>query len=193
MRTDYKKALLWKPITNLAELLDAGHQIDASNFSLFAKVFGTEKSVNIVSSAAHNRDGNRAPSQFNTKSKEKNPSRDKGDSLPRKESANKPEPKPSLSASQSGRQESRQDPREGPSKPSRTLQFLIDGYRPPKSNECLYCRQTNHALEQCRNYKGSMCLVCGFKGFETHNCPFCKKNGLQTVENRRPSNLSPDA
>lgn len=190
MRFDYKKALLWKPIASLAELLDAGHQIDASNFSLFAKAFGTEASVNAVSSGIPNREGNKPRSQNHYKSQEKVNFKDREGPPQKREGAAKADSKAASTPNQSGRPE---NPREGTSNPSRTLQFLVEGYRPPRGNECLYCRQTNHNLDQCRSYKGSICLVCGFRGFETQNCPFCKKNGLQMVENRRPSNPNPNA
>lgn len=192
MRTDYKKALLWKPVTSLAELLDAGHQIDASNFSLFAKVFGTEKSVNIVSSGTTNRDGakNYGRSQFNSRPQDKNLPKDKEGNTKKKEGGHKTEDRPSQNSARESKEE---NSGEGPSKPSRTLQYLVEGYKPPRRNECLYCRQTNHSLEQCRNYRGLICLVCGFKGFEAQHCPYCKKNGLQTVESRRPSNPNNDA
>lgn len=48
LRTDYKKILLWKPVGDLPQLIDACHLIDASNFSMYQKVFGTEQSVNVV-------------------------------------------------------------------------------------------------------------------------------------------------
>lgn len=189
MRTDYKKTLLWKPIFSLPELLEAGHVIDASNFSLYAKVFGNDKSVNAVSEFKPDKgdpkNTNNRPS-FKPSHQRPNNYKPKEEHPKKKDES---EGKKSTSATSSG--PSRQhDPKEGPSKPTRTIETLIEAHRPPRSYECLYCRQTSHSLDQCRNYRGSLCLVCGFKGFETHNCPYCRKNGLQTVQNRGPSNPS---
>lgn len=189
MRSDYKKALLWKPIGNLSELLEAGHLIDASNFSLFSKMYGNEKSTNVVSFNNSN-EGEKKQSfrPMNPKAQEKNYFKDKSNNSSKKEGNSKIEPKTSSSSNQPTKNE---NPGEGSSKPKRTLDYLVDGYKPPRDNECLFCRLTNHSLEQCRSQRGLMCLVCGFRGFETQNCPYCKKNGLQAVENRRPSNPHP--
>lgn len=191
MRTDYKKALLWKPISSLSELLEADHMIDASNFSLFAKVFGSEKSTNVVSEGKPRRDEQKPSDRFhpNSKFSEKTYSKKEfKQNTSKNEKTHEPKPQ-----NNSSKPVGNEPPQEGSSKPSRTLEFLVNGYKPPRTSECLYCRQPNHSVEQCRNYKGLMCLVCGFKGFETQNCPYCKKNGLQTFEKRRPSSPHPHA
>lgn len=190
MRSDYKKALLWKPVANLSELLEAGHLIDASNFSLFAKMYGTEKSTNAVTFSNNNREDKKNPRPpQNAKPQEKTYFKDKA-SFQRKDGHSKVDSKPSSGPTQATKNE---NPGEGSSKPKRTLDYLVEGYKPPRDNECLYCRLTNHSLDQCRSQKGLMCLVCGFRGFETQYCPYCKKNGLQAVENRRSSNPHPNA
>lgn len=184
MRSDYKKSLLWKPIFSLPELLEAGHIIDASNFSLFAQVFEKEKTTNAVSEFKPGKGDSRNPdrrSPFKSSQKEANNNKAKEGFSKRKGGSDGRK-----STNPSGLTKEL-DPKEGPSKPTRTLETLIEAHRPPRSYECLYCRQPSHSLEQCRNYRGSICLVCGFKEFETHNCPYCIKNGLQTAQNRRPS------
>lgn len=188
MRSDYKKTLLWKPIFSLPDLLEAGHIIDASNFSLYAKVFGHEKTSNAVSEIKIDKGdpknfSNRPPFKPTTQ-QGSNPSKFKDDNSKKKGGTDEKKTNQPIQAGRS----KEMDPKEGPSKPTRTLDMLIEAHRPPRSYECLYCRHTNHALEQCRSYRGSICMVCGFKGFETQNCPYCQKNGLQTARNRGPSN-----
>lgn len=166
--------------------------IDASNFSLYAKVFGNEKTTNAITESKPKkgdskgyRDQGRPPFKPFPQQKGSNPSKTKDENpIKKEEPFGKNSPRPPQSE-----QGKPVDPKEGPSKP-RTLEMLVEAHRPPRSYECLFCRQTNHALEQCRNYRGSLCMVCGFKGFETQNCPYCQKNELQTVRNRRPSNPS---
>lgn len=75
MRGDSKKFFLWKPTNTLRDLEEAGRQIDASNFSLFNKMFGSEKSTNVLS--------------FN----EQPPQPGKGKSNPRDQNGPKPSPK----------------------------------------------------------------------------------------------------
>ncbi|KXJ68007.1 hypothetical protein RP20_CCG006673 [Aedes albopictus] len=173
MRTDYKKALLWKPIANLSELLEAGHLIDASNFSLFAKMYGTEKSANVVSFNHPQREEKKQSSRLpaSSKSQEKSYFKNKT-TFSRKDGNFEMDSKPASTSNKSLKVE---NPGEGSSKPKRTLDYLVEGYKPPRDNECLYCRLTNHVLEQCRSQKGLMCLVCGFRGFDTQHCPYCKK------------------
>ncbi|XP_055604769.1 uncharacterized protein LOC129753002 [Uranotaenia lowii] len=71
MRVDYKKLILWTPINNLTELREAGHRIDASNFSLYPKFFGTEKSILAVmdtreQTRTNTSTGNRPPNRFSS-------------------------------------------------------------------------------------------------------------------------------
>ncbi|XP_055605869.1 uncharacterized protein LOC129754038 [Uranotaenia lowii] len=153
MRTDYKKLLLWKPTNSLMELLDAGHVIDASNFSLYMKVFGNEKSVNALSEQKNTSwqnknsyNGNRSQKrdlgterEYGTGKSKEAPDKTKKDSDRGPRSSNKPK---SLDHKGS-------DPQPGPSKPSRTLEYLMTGFTPPSPTECLNCRQTNHSLEFC--------------------------------------------
>lgn len=61
MRGDYKKYLLWKPTTTLQQLVDAGRQIDASNFSLYNKMFGSEKSPNVVNEIKSSKPDSKSP------------------------------------------------------------------------------------------------------------------------------------
>lgn len=63
MRGDYKKYLLWKPTTTLQQLVDAGRQIDASNFSLYNKMFGSEKSPNVVNEIKSSKPDSKSPRQ----------------------------------------------------------------------------------------------------------------------------------
>lgn len=190
LRSDYKKALLWKPVQDLPQLIEAGHLIDASNFSMYQKVFGTEKSVNMISqknppnqTQTHPRQKSSAgqveswkshkPKQASAPADKPAPYRS-GDNV---KTPTEPKPKPSTS-------------QEGQPKPNRTLDFLVAGFKPPPMDVCLNCRQSDHRIDQCRNLKGLICYVCGFKGFDSQHCPYCRKNGLQTTENRRSSEKS---
>lgn len=192
LRADYKKALLWKPVVDLPQLIEAGHLIDASNFSMYQKVFGAEKTVNFVShknppSQLQNQTSRQSRSNTNqTEWKSQKPKTNLAQSekpeLPREGTQGKTAmpPKPSSSSNAPT----------GPPKPRRTLDYLVEGFKPPSPDICLNCRQPDHQVDQCRSIKGLICFVCGFKGFDSQNCPYCRKNGLQTAESRRPSEKS---
>lgn len=189
LRVDYKKALLWKPISSLPELIEAGHKIDASTFSLYSKLANTEKATHAITETKFTKNetkgGNGKPAfKFQEPN---NVYKGKETQFKRKDSATENKRLTRDEIPGQAQSSSKFDPQEGPSKLTRTLETLLAAHRPPRSYECLNCRQPNHGLEQCRNYRGLLCLVCGFKGFETQHCPYCRKNGLQTIENRRPS------
>ncbi|XP_055544904.1 uncharacterized protein LOC129729990 [Wyeomyia smithii] len=188
LSVDYKKSLLWKTITCLPELIEAGHKIDASTFSLYSKVFGTEKMSHAISEEKPVENIHRGGSQrqaFKFQDQAKVFNKVKKDDSKKKDPPPDNAQLPREKNQDQARQSAETDPREGSSKPTRTLAALLTTHRPPRSYECLYCHQPNHALEQCRNYRGLLCFVCGFKGFDTQNCPFCRKNGLQTIGHRQ--------
>ena len=191
LRRDYKKALLWKPIRNLPELVEAGHLIDASNFSLYPAVLGNERSVNVVtqrngqsfrqsSGNQPHQDQNRSEGSKIAKTKPDTFGKTRTDTLARETESRAPGTK----------RLGLDDPQEGSSKPRRTIDYLVAGFKPPPADVCLNCRQPNHQVEQCRSLKGLICYLCGFKGFDTQHCPYCQKNGRQTTESRRSSDKS---
>lgn len=189
LRTDYKKALLWKPVQDLPQLIEAGHLIDASNFSMYQKVFGTEKTVNVVTQKNPN---NQNPP--NNRQQPRNTGQgDSWKSQKQKSNSNQGE-KPNTNKGNEYRKPLHDpkntkptEPQEGSSKPQRTLDYLVAGFKPPSADVCLNCRQSDHHIDRCRSIKGLICFVCGFKGFDSQHCPYCRKNGLQTIENRRSS------
>lgn len=191
LRADYKKALLWKPVCDIHQFIEAGHLIDASNFSMYQKVFGSEKTVNLVSQKnPHLQTQNQTSRQPRHTSSVKWKSKKSGPAPVSPEKSNghrentqsksMTQPKTSISP----------NPQTGPSKPRRTLDYLLEGFKPPSPEVCLNCRQPDHQIDQCRSIKGLICFICGFKGFDSQNCPFCRKNGLQTAESRRSSEKS---
>lgn len=193
MRGDYKKYLLWKSTETLQQLVDAGRQIDASNFSLYNKMFGSEKSTNVVNEFKPRNQENKQisnprqnpqsdskkqkPPQSNNNYKQ-NKEQPKSNTKPNGSSCNKSEPKPSPG---------RENPQEGNSNNIRSLDSLIAAHKPPQMDQCIFCRFSNHTIDQCRSSRGLFCRMCGFKGFDTQNCPYCLKNGFQTIESRRSS------
>lgn len=192
LRSDYKKALLWKPVQDLPQLIEAGHVIDASNFSMYQKVFGTEKSVNLIAqkNPSHQSYSNSRQQKSHIDQAEPwKPSKSKQVPGP-------PEKQPSLKGNEhckphsDARPSKPFNPGEGTSKPNRTLDFLVAGFKPPTMDVCLNCRQPDHQIEQCRVIKGLICYVCGFKGFDSQNCPYCKKHGLHATDNQRAGNKS---
>lgn len=188
LRTDYKKALLWKSIHTLPDLIEAGHLIDASNFSLYHTVFGNQKSANVI-------DQRNPPPSRNEKWK---PRQEQYRDNARKQSNTKPEPRNQVGQPSnkqieveknptSSKRPNVDNPQEGSSRPRRTIDFLVAGFNPPAPDVCLNCRLPSHQVEQCRSLKGLICFICGFKGFDTQNCPYCRKNGQTMSENRRSS------
>lgn len=198
MRTDYRKALTFIPIYDLPSLIAAGRKLDTHNFSLLNSVFGNEKTVHMITKQSERKNDTKktanrtdpnntylnSSSQHHASKSPDNVNQigDRGrnkrnEPTSTNVSANAPKVNNSTG---SGRQLS-----------TLTLGQLVAAHRPPSLTDCYNCGKSNHQHEQCREAVKIFCLICGFKGFETLNCPYCRKNGIQVDVSRPPPNLPP--
>ncbi|XP_062534809.1 uncharacterized protein LOC134203992 [Armigeres subalbatus] len=169
MRIDYKKQLNFLPIADLPTLVAAGQKIDSVNFSVYNKVFGSDKSVNVVES----------PGSTTKLKPEKHPNQ-----LP---SCQQP-PHVGNSSQTNRHQKGSQShdlPRRGSTRPQSTLEEMIASHQPLSKRHCFNCGVFGHRIDQCRLPKGVLCENCGFRGYPSNNCPFCVKNAISASQNRR--------
>ena len=207
MRMDYKRQMAFIPIVDLQTLVAAGQKLDALNFSAYNKVFGAEKTVQVVEVQANK-----------TKKKEKNnqpstPPQVSGQnaaaitSQQNQNRNNRPpyQPNPLQSSGQvpSGNNQRARPPVQvaGPSKapqpvprpaeasthPQLTLEEVVDRHVPTPTNTCFNCGRLGHHQAMCDVPRGVICAICGLRGFPTTLCPYCikVKNGQRANENRR--------
>lgn len=208
MRFDYRRQLTFLPIYDLPSLIAAGRKVDANNFSLYNKMFGTEKSVNVVAASSEklevkkpllcpdNRPGpsghqarpSYRPPNNNTQPNGSPMGKSGHRALPRNDTQNPSIIKPSNPTGGSSTNQ-------GPGSPNgpTPLEKLIASYRPPGMSSCYNCGRQGHQHEDCPNPRRVFCLICGFKGFETTKCPYCRKNGIQTDQSRDSSRQLPRA
>lgn len=180
LRYDGRKALVGKNVTTLRELMTIGKDLDATDFSVFTKVFGPAKKENcMIESSGRTNSGTRtfvnqnrqnAPPQHLKTPRINNPNNTKTDS----------KPFPSSKQNQSGNSGNTEghstEPKAGTSKPSALLK-LVSNYSPPEDGQCFNCRDY-HNLPDCPIPRRVFCNRCALLGFTTNNCPFCLKNGL---------------
>lgn len=193
MRIDYKKQINFQPITTIGQLTAAGQKVDALTYPAYNKVFGTEKSVNMVSSSEPKpkpvkKESNKTlpsspknPPQPNTSRNNYNNSPHPGSNNRNQDSSNQPYPtRPQQNAAASGPSLRAQIG------PVSQLETMINNHRPPAQNQCFNCGNFGHLMQFCPLPKCVLCAVCGFRGYPTDNCPFCIKNDLTASQNRRP-------
>lgn len=219
MRSDYRKQLTFLTIPDLPTLNAVGRMIDAGNFSLYNKMFGSEKSVNMVSEPPEKKTEVKktpqlAPQQTHTQPANTNNNNSRQNQQPGNQNSYQPRGNqdnyqargsgsnpnlgtqyrvnPAANTTSTFTPNLAQPGGSGLNNSNRTastpsvLARLVDEWRPPNPNVCYNCGRTQHYHEECREPKRVFCLICGFKGFETLNCPYCRKNGIQAVASRAP-------
>lgn len=205
MRSDYRKQLTFLPIYDLPSLIAAGRRVDANNFSLYNKLFGTEKTNTVA-----------AFQERKTEVKKPPPRSDNRQPSGSRSMAQSPRPSISHSSVSQSSVQNRNLPKNAQTQPPNTanahnpgssgvnsarrsssmlsaLEKLVDSHRPPGMSSCYNCRKPDHQYEECPEPKRVFCLICGFRGFETVNCPYCRKNGIQADQSRGSSHTSPRA
>lgn len=199
------------PIVDLTTLVAAGQKLDALNFSAYNKVFGAEKTVNVVEGhTGKPKNMSTAPEQRSLNSRQP-PLRQNTQSFPSRFKSNvspnntNPKPNPqsfpttSRTNSQNLRPKSFETATEvlessmaGPSRVSNqsqlTLVEVVHNHTPPPENTCYNCGRFGHHQVMCRQPRNIFCTVCGLKGFPTNFCPFCLKNETNADEKRRLQN-----
>ncbi|XP_062701912.1 uncharacterized protein LOC134285347 [Aedes albopictus] len=176
MRIDYKKQLNFLPIADLPTLVSAGQKIDAVNFSVYNKVFGPEKTVNVVEYSE--------PKKCLSQDKPNKSSTPHQQTSSRNTKAHSP---PQTNQNRKG-SETGTDTSRGPARAPTTLEDMIKSHKPLSSRHCFNCGLFGHRMDQCRLPRGVLCENCGFRGYPTNNCPYCVKNALAASQNRRPLN-----
>lgn len=206
MRIDYKRHMTFLPITDLETLVAAGQKLDALNFSVYSKVFGSEKTVHAVENdlKPKSKSGQKVASGTRTQQtisvvRQSRQNGNERHTNPSKQSpptrANASQNRPPAQQSSTETQNSARNPSSssltlaGPStyplRPQLTLEELVNRHSPPPNNTCFNCRKIGHEAPMCRQPKAIFCSNGGLHGFPTNFCPYCVKNGKNAGENRR--------
>lgn len=202
MRVDYRRQMTFLPIADLETLVAAGQKLDALNFSAYNKVFGAEKTVQVVtnqeSESKKKQKGSQVQSQSSNQTALVNSSSQPRDfrgpstsqnTVSNPNSSNRYEQQNSQTRNLS-KEPSTNPPIAGPSgtqsRPPLTLEEVVNNHKPPSNGTCLNCGRFGHHFAMCRQPRGIFCSTCGLRGFPSDLCPYCIKNGTTANENRRP-------
>lgn len=187
MRIDYKKQINFQPLETIAQLTLAGQKVDALYYPAYNKVFGSEKTVNMVSSSEPKQ---KPAKKETTKPPQSPPKTSHPPNPPRNNNNNNNFSNNNRNQSQSTQQTAATSGSNLRSQngPVSQLEGLINNHRPPARNQCFNCGNFGHSMPNCPLPKGVLCENCGFRGYPTNNCPFCIKNDFAANQNRRPLN-----
>ncbi|XP_062534692.1 uncharacterized protein LOC134203871 [Armigeres subalbatus] len=165
MRIDYKRQMTFLPIADLETLVAAGQKLDALNFSAYNKVFGVDRTVQAVNhkeaSGKNKQKGllsftalqesdqiaSVSPSTQYNSNRNNRPSNPSQNSVTKPNTANNQSTQRVNTPIRSPSKEPTPSPRAGPSgtqsRPTLTLEEVVNNHAPPPNNTCYNCVVSN--------------------------------------------------
>ena len=182
LRSDYKNVLVIKGVKTLKALKLWGKKLDSAN----SWMYRTKDTEPAPKSAQVHEVSSGPPQKYNKPETRQWKVNDPGckPNWKNNQGAGKPPAaKPqNQEQNQNRNQDRNQDRNENQSGTSSgALEKRVQNYRVPDKMVCFNCRGKYHHFGVCLMPKEVFCTVCGFHDFPKETCPFCLKNGRNSV------------